>query len=146
MDMTPEEYAKLVREQAPASPAGKNLLWAFCTGGGICVLGQLLRNFYENWGLGEDQVSLGVSVTLIGIAVLLTALGVFDKLARYAGAGTLVPITGFANAMASPAVEFRTEGLITGMGAKMFIIAGPVLAWGITASVVYGLVYWIASR
>ena len=143
--MTNEEYNALVQEKMPASPSGKNCLWAFLVGGSICTVGQVLRNFYETMGLTEDDAALAVSVTLIGVTALFTALGVFDKLAKHAGAGTLVPITGFANAMVSPALEFKTEGFVTGMAANMFKVAGPVLAYGISASVVYGLILWLFS-
>lgn len=139
MDMSREEYAQLVNSLTKPSPQGKNMVWAFTVGGTICIIGQILSNLYLKFGLSEEHAALGVSVTLIGAAALLTALGVFDKLAKHAGAGTLVPITGFANAMVSPAMEYKTEGLVTGMGVNMFKVAGPVLAYGISASVIYGL-------
>lgn len=139
MDMSREEYAQLVNSLTKPSPQGKNMVWAFTVGGTICIIGQILSNLYLKFGLSEEHAALGVSVTLIGAAALLTALGVFDKLAKHAGAGTLVPITGFANAMVSPAMEYKTEGLVTGMGANMFKVGGPVLAYGISASVIYGL-------
>ena len=138
--MTDEAYQRLVRERARPSPTGKNLVWAFLVGGGICTLGQGLLNGYQHLGLEQDQAATAVSVTLIFLAVLFTGLGWFDKLAKHAGAGTLVPITGFANAVAAPALEFRAEGLVTGVGAKLFAIAGPVLVYGISAGVVYGLI------
>ena len=138
--MTDEAYQRLVRERARPSPTGKNLVWAFLVGGGICTLGQGLLNGYQHLGLEKDQAATAVSVTLIFLAVLFTGLGWFDKLAKHAGAGTLVPITGFANAVAAPALEFRAEGLVTGVGAKLFAIAGPVLVYGISAGVVYGLI------
>ena len=119
---------------------GKNLVWAFLVGGSICTFGQFLSTVYQNWGLDKDAAGTATSVTLIGITALLTGLGVFDDIAKRAGAGTLVPITGFANAVVSPAVEFKTEGFITGTAAKLFQVAGPVLVFGISASVVYGLV------
>ena len=137
--MTNSEYERLVNAKAKPSPMGKNLLWAFLVGGGISTLGQLLMNLYSGWGLDQDQAGTAVSVTLIFLAALFTGLGCFDKLAKHAGAGTLVPITGFANAVVSPALEFRSEGLVMGVGAKLFVIAGPVLVYGISASVVYGL-------
>ena len=137
--MTNSEYERLVNAKAKPSPIGKNLLWAFLVGGGISTLGQLLMNLYSGWGLDQDQAGTAVSVTLIFLAALFTGLGCFDKLAKHAGAGTLVPITGFANAVVSPALEFRSEGLVMGVGAKLFVIAGPVLVYGISASVVYGL-------
>ena len=119
---------------------GKNLVWAILVGGAICTIGQGLSNLYPSWGLDKDQAGTAVSVTLIFAAALLTGLGCFDKLAKRAGAGTLVPITGFANAMVSPALEFKSEGLITGTAAKLFVVAGPVLVFGISASVIYGLI------
>lgn len=143
MELSDQEYDKLVQEHAKSSPSGKNMLLAFLVGGAICTVGQVLGNFYQSRGLSQDQAGLAVSVTLIGVTAFFTALGVFDKLAKHAGAGTLVPITGFANAMVSPAVEFKTEGLVSGMAAKMFTVAGPVLAYGITASVLYGFILWM---
>ena len=140
MNMTNQEYDKLVKSYAAPSPMGKNILWAFVVGGSICTLGQALSNLYQGWGLDRDQAGTAVSVTLILAAALLTGLGCFDKLAKHAGAGTLVPITGFANAMVSPALEFKSEGLVTGTAAKLFVVAGPVLVFGISASVVYGLI------
>ena len=119
---------------------GNNLVWAFAVGGAICTAGQALSNLYQSWGLDQEQAGTAVSVTLIFAAALLTGLGCFDKLAKRAGAGTLVPITGFANAMVSPALEFKSEGLITGTAAKLFVVAGPVLVFGISASIFYGLI------
>ena len=140
MDMTNQDYGKLVNARSKPSPMGKNLVWAFLVGGAICTIGQGLSNLYQSWGLDKDQAGTAVSVTLIFAAALLTGLGCFDKLAKRAGAGTLVPITGFANAMVSPALEFKSEGLITGTAAKLFVVAGPVLVFGISASVIYGLI------
>lgn len=140
MELSNEAYSKLVSSKAKPSPLGKNMVWAFCTGGAICVLGQVLLEMYQFWGLSRDSASTAVSVTLIALSALFTALGQFDQLAKHAGAGTLVPITGFANAMVSPALEFKSEGYITGTAVKMFTVAGPVLVYGITASVVYGLI------
>ena len=137
--MTNRDYERLVNAKAKPSPMGKNLLWAFLVGGTICTLGQGLLNLYGSWGLDKDQAATAVSVTLIFLSALFTGLGWFDKLAKHAGAGTLVPITGFANAVVSPALEFRSEGLVMGVGAKLFVIAGPVLVYGISASVLYGL-------
>jgi stage V sporulation protein AC len=138
--MTNQDYGKLVNDHAQPSPMGKNLLWAFLVGGTICAVGQGLSNLYQHWGLNQEQAGTGVSVTLIFAAALLTGLGWFDKLAKHAGAGTLVPITGFANAMVSPALEFKSEGLVTGTAAKLFVVAGPVLVFGISASVIYGMI------
>ena len=142
MNITKEEYAALVRQRAQKSPLGRDMAWAFLVGGAICALGQYLLNLYQRLGLDQDGAGAATSITLIGAAALLTGLGWFDKLAKRAGAGTLVPITGFANAMVSPALEFKTEGLVTGTAAKLFTVAGPVLVFGISASVVYGLVYY----
>ncbi len=139
MDMTNQEYNDYVMSKATPSPMGKNLIWAFCVGGLICVIGQLLVNLFIRGGLEPDVASGGASMTLIVVAALFTGLGYFDKLAKRAGAGTLVPITGFANAMVSPALEFKSEGMVTGTGAKLFVVAGPVLVFGISASVVYGI-------
>ena len=137
MDMTNQEYNAYVSGKAKPSPIWKNMAWAFLVGGLICTLGQGLLNFYQGMGLSEEQAGTAVSMTLIFAAALLTGLGVFDKLAKRAGAGTLVPITGFANAMVSPALEFKSEGLVTGTGAKLFTVAGPVLVFGISASILY---------
>ena len=139
MDMTNKEYNKYVSEKAKPSPIWKNMAWAFVVGGLICTLGQGLLNFYQWMGLSEDDAGTAVSMTLIFAAALLTGLGVFDELAKRAGAGTLVPITGFANAMVSPALEFKSEGMVTGTGAKLFTVAGPVLVFGISASRLYGI-------
>ena len=140
MGMTDRDYGKLVNERSKPSPLGKNILWAFLVGGGICTIGQGLTQLFQQYGLDQDQAGTATSVTLILAAALLTGLGLFDKLAKRAGAGTLVPITGFANAMVSPALEFKSEGLITGTAAKLFTVAGPVLVFGISASVIYGLI------
>ena len=138
MNITKEEDAALIRQRAQKSPLGRDMAWAFLVGGAICALGQYLLNLYQRLGLDQDGAGAATSITLIGAAALLTGLGWFDKLAKRAGAGTLVPITGFANAMVSPALEFKSEGLITGTAAKLFVVAGPVLVYGISASVVYG--------
>ena len=140
MRMTNQDYGKLVNDRSKPSPMGRNMVWAFLVGGLICTAGQGLTQLYQSYGLDQDQAGTATSVTLIFAAALLTGLGVFDKLAKRAGAGTLVPITGFANAMVSPALEFKSEGLITGTAAKLFTVAGPVLVFGISASVIYGLI------
>ena len=140
MDMTNQEYSRYVEQKAKPSPIWKNLTWAFCTGGLIGTGGQALLNLYRGCGLSEGDAGTAVSVTIIFLAALFTGLGWFDRLAKHAGAGTLVPITGFANAVVAPALEFRSEGLVMGVGARMFAIAGPVLAYGISAAVLYGLV------
>lgn len=144
--MTEKEYEKLVQTMAPGSPIGKDCLGAFIIGGLICTLGQLLLNGYTALGLEEVSAATATSITLVSLSALLTGLSLYDNLAKFAGAGTLVPITGFANAIAAPAVEFKTEGFILGVGAKMFTIAGPVIVYGVTASVVYGFIYWIVSK
>jgi len=140
MGMTNQDYDKLVKEREQPSPMGKNVLWAFLVGGAICAAGQGLTTLYQGWGLDKEQAGAATSITLILAAALLTGLGVFDKLAKFAGAGTLVPITGFANAMVSPALEFKSEGFVTGTAVKLFTVAGPVLVFGISASVIYGLI------
>lgn len=140
MNMTNEDYSKLVNQRSKPSPMGKNILWAFLVGGAICTIGQGLLNAYLAAGLNKETAGTAVSVTLILMTALLTGLGLFDKLAKHAGAGTLVPITGFANAVVSPALEFKSEGLVTGMAVKMFNIAGPVIVFGTVASVIYGLI------
>ena len=143
--MTNEEYAKLVKDISPKSPIVKNCIWAFLVGGAICCLGQLIKTGYQALGLDEESAGTAVSVTLVFLSALLTGLSVYDDIAKHAGAGTLVPITGFANAVAAPAIEFKTEGFILGVGAKMFTIAGPVIVYGVSASVVYGLLYWVTT-
>lgn len=142
MDMNNQEYNKYVSDRAQPSPLWKDLLWAFCVGGAICAGGQGLSALYQSWGVGKDDAGTWASITLIFLASLLTGLGVFDNIAKHAGAGTLVPITGFSNAMVSPALEFKSEGLVTGTGAKLFTVAGPVLAYGISASVIYGILIY----
>ena len=141
--MTPKEYDALVRQLSPKSPIWKDTALAFLVGGGICVIGQLILNGWGELGLAKDDAATATSVTLVFLSVLATALGLYHRLARYAGAGTLVPITGFANAVASPAIDFRAEGLITGTAVKMFTVAGPVIVFGTAASAVYGLVLWL---
>ena len=141
--MTEKQYARLVKELSPPSPIGKDCIFAFCIGGFICVLGQLARNGFTALGLDEKDAGTATSMSLVTLSALLTGLSLYDNIAKFAGAGTLVPITGFANAIAAPAVEFKTEGMILGIAAKMFTIAGPVIVYGVSASVVYGLIYWI---
>ena len=141
--MTEKEYGKLIQDMAPKSPMAKDCLMAFLVGGLICTIGQLCLNGYTALGLDKTQAGTATSMTLVALSALLTGLRLYDDIAKHAGAGTLVPITGFANAIAAPAVEFKTEGFILGVGAKMFTIAGPVIVYGVSASVVYGLIYWI---
>lgn len=143
--MDSKEYAKLVKRMAPRSPIVKNCIFAFLVGGGICALGQAIMNGYTALGLEQKDASTATSMTLVALSALFTGLSLYDNLAKYAGAGTLVPITGFANAVSAPAIEFKTEGFILGVGAKMFTIAGPVIVYGVSASVVYGLIYWITT-
>lgn len=143
--MTQKQYSKMVQEMSPRSPIGKDCIWAFCIGGLICTLGQLLATAYSGLGLPKEEAGTCASMTLVALSALLTGLSLYDDIAKRAGAGTLVPITGFANSIAAPAVEFKTEGFILGVGAKMFTIAGPVIVYGLSASVVYGLIYWITT-
>ena len=142
MDMSKKEYQEYVKQKEKKSPLLKNVIWAFFVGGFICTLGQGMLDLYQYWGMEEAAASTAVSMTLIFIAALLTGLGVFDNIAKHAGAGTLVPITGFANAMVSPALEFKSEGMITGTAVKLFTVAGPVLVFGITASIIVGLIQY----
>ena len=141
--MTEKQYARLTEELSPKSPVGKDCFHAFWIGGLICTIGQIFLNLYKSFGLEQDLAGTAASMTLVALSALLTGLSLYDNIAKHAGAGTLVPITGFANAIAAPAVEFRTEGMILGTAAKMFTIAGPVIVYGVSTSVVYGLIYWI---
>ena len=143
--MTNKEYQKLADAHAPKSPILKDCFNAFWIGGLICVIGQWFTNGYSILGLEKTDAATAASMTLVLISALLTGLSLYDDIAKVAGAGTLVPITGFANSVAAPAVEFKTEGFILGVGAKMFTIAGPVIVYGLSAGVVYGLVYWFAT-
>ena len=145
MKLSKKEYSDIVKKASPPSPILKNCIMAFIVGGVICVFGELLMKLYAYLGLGQQQVKMLVPVTLIFITALLTSLQIFDDIGKKAGAGTLVPITGFANAVASAAIEFKTEGFILGVGAKMFTIAGPVIVYGTVASVIYGVIYWITT-
>ena len=142
--MTEKEYAKLVKDMSPKSPIWKDCLNAFWIGGLICTIGQLIMNGYLAAGLDKEAAGTAMSMTLVAISALLTGLSLYDNIAKHAGAGTLVPITGFANAVSSAAIEFKTEGFILDVGAKMFTIAGPVIVYGVSASVVYGLIYYSA--
>ena len=143
MKTTNQEYSKIVKKVSPPSPKIKDFIWAYCVGGLICVIGQLLTEIFNMLDFTEKQIKMAVPVSLIFIAALLTGLKLFDKIAKRAGAGTLVPITGFANAVVSPAIEFKSEGFVLGVGANMFKIAGPVIVYGTVASVVYGVIYWV---
>ena len=141
--MTEKQYGALVARMAPKSPMWRDCLNAFWIGGLICVVGQIFMNCYGAWGLEKQDAGTAASMTLVALSALLTGLSVYDDIAKHAGAGTLVPITGFANAIAAPAVEFKTEGFVLGVGANMFTIAGPVIVYGLAASVVYGFIYWL---
>lgn len=141
--MTEKQYGALVARMAPKSPMWRDCLNAFWIGGLICVVGQIFTNCYGAWGLEKQDAGTAASMTLVALSALLTGLSVYDDIAKHAGAGTLVPITGFANAIAAPAVEFKTEGFVLGVGAKMFTIAGPVIVYGLAASVAYGFIYWL---
>ena len=141
--MTEKQYGALVARMAPKSPMWRDCLNAFWIGGLICVVGQIFMNCYGAWGLEKQDAGTAASMTLVALSALLTGLSLYDDIAKHAGAGTLVPITGFANAIAAPAVEFKTEGFVLGVGAKMCTIAGPVIVYGLAASVVYGFIYWL---
>ena len=144
--MEKQEDAKLVKRRAARSPALKICLAAFAVGGGICAFGQCLIALYQVCGLDTKTAGTLATVSLIFLSALLTGIGVFDRIARFAGAGTLVPVTGFANAVVSPAIDNKSEGLILGVGAKIFTVAGPVLLFGTLAGVLYGVVYFIVTR
>lgn len=144
--MTEKEYKKMAEKASPPTAKIKNAVCAYIFGGGICAIGEGFRLLYERLGLSEDAVRLLVPVSLIIIAAVLTAMGLFDRIARIAGAGTIVPITGFANAIVSPAMEFQSEGKILGTGAQMFRIAGPVLVYGTAAAFIYGVIYFIVTK
>ena len=135
----------MIGDMAPKSPIWKDCLNAFLIGGLICCIGQLIMNGYKALGLDKTDSSTATSMTLVILSALLTGLSLYENIAKYAGAGTLVPITGFANSITAPAVEFKTENWINGVGSKMFIIAGPVIVYGVAASVVYGFIYWLTT-
>ena len=139
-NMTDKQYQDYVDKKTPNSPIVKDVIWAFIVGGLICVIGQLILNGFTALDLSEQDAAAATSVSLVFLSAVLTGLSVYDDIAKFAGAGTLVPITGFANAVVSPAIEFKAEGFVTGMAAKMFIIAGPVIVYGTVASVLYGLI------
>ena len=140
---TKDEYSKYVDKKSPNSPLLKNIIWAFTVGGIICMIGQGIMNFFTARGLPKDTVASINSILLILLSVILTALDLYDSIGKRAGAGSVVPITGFANSIASPAIEYKTEGYIMGLGAKMFTVAGPVLVYGISASIVVGFIYFL---
>lgn len=143
--MTDKEYQKYVDKLTPNSPILKDVILAFLFGGAICTIGQLFFNLYDYLGFSKDHVSMLTSSTMVFLGALLTGLGIYDNLAKYAGAGTIVPITGFANAVASPAIEFKSEGMVLGLAVKMFTVAGPVLVYGITSGFVAGIIYYVLS-
>ncbi len=145
MQVTPELYQEMQKQAAPRSNSKVNVSMAFLIGGGICAAGQLIFNALINTGFSQEQAATWTSVILIISSAVLTGLGLYEKLARHAGAGTLVPITGFSNAIASSAIEAKTEGLILGIGTKIFTIAGPVIVYGCAASVIYGLIYYLIT-
>lgn len=140
MKMTPKEYQEYVKQLSPKSPMARDIALAFAVGGAICVLGQVLMELWGAAGLGKEDAGTAASISLVFLSALLTGLNLYNKLARFGGAGTLVPITGFANAVVSPAIDFRCEGFVTGMAAKMFLIAGPVIVFGTLSSVIYGVI------
>ena len=145
MDMNKQEYSEYVSRHVPRSKAARNMLRAFVSGGIICTLGQILHSLYEKVGMESEAAGGAMSVTLVLLGALLTAFGVYDKIAKFGGAGTLVPITGFANAVVSPALEYKTEGKITGTAAKMFVISGPVIVYGVSTGAIYGLILWLTA-
>lgn len=143
MKITPNEYSEMAKKASPGTKSYKTIPMAFLIGGLICTLGQGLTDLYRYWGLDKEIAASSASITLIFLAALLTGLDLYNSIAKVAGAGTLVPITGFANSVVSPALEFKSEGYVLGLGAKMFIIAGPVIVYGITASAIYGVILYI---
>ena len=146
MRMTPEEYQQYVHQKAKKSPIVKDTVLAFVVGGLICVLGQAIQNGWSAAGLNQEDAGTATSCTLVALSALLTGWNLYNKIARFGGAGTLVPITGFANAVVSPAIDFKSEGFITGMAARMFTVAGPVIVFGTAASVVYGIVLMVSGQ
>ena len=140
---SPQQYSQMVKKATPSSPTFKNCLIAFLVGGSICTFGEILKKIFIFIGSDKDSAAAFVSISLILLSAILTSLGVYDKIAKHAGAGTLVPITGFANSMVSPAMEFHSEGLVLGVGTKIFSISGPVIVYGTVASVIYGIIYWL---
>ena len=144
MKYTKQEYLNYVNKKSPNSPILKDVIFAFLIGGSICTIGQFFSDIYQTvFGLDSEAVKTAVPVTMIFLGSLLTGLNVYNKIAKHAGAGTIVPITGFANAITSPAMEFKREGLVLGLSAKMFIVAGPVLVYGISSSIILGILYYL---
>lgn len=144
--LTKKEYSKIVEKHSGKSPIVKDTVRAFAVGGFICVIGQALRNFYSSLNLNTEMAGSATSITLVIIASILTAVGIFDKIGKFAGAGTLVPITGFSNSVTSPAMEFKSEGLVPGTGAKIFTVAGPVIVYGTLSSFIAGIIYMLFMR
>lgn len=142
MKVTKQEYSEMTKQASPNSKLLLNCIKAFLIGGTICTIGQGFTEMYIAFHLSEDTARTLTSVSLVFLGGLLTSIGIYDNIAKHGGAGTLVPITGFANSIVSPAIEFKSEGYVLGLGAKMFVIAGPVLVYGITASVIFGIIYW----
>ncbi|MBR2382292.1 MAG: stage V sporulation protein AC [Anaerotignum sp.] len=140
-----QQYSEMVKQASPNSPIFMDCIKAFISGGIICTIGQLLLNLYTGMDISEKDAALWVSITLIGLSALLTTLGIYEKLGKFCGAGTIVPITGFANSVVSPAVEFKKEGMVFGMAAKMFIVAGPVIVYGTLTSMLVGFVYYFVK-
>lgn len=145
MNISNQEYSELAKRHSHPSAMYKTIPMAFVIGGGICVLGEALLNMYQSFGLDPDESGMWTSMTLIFLSAMFTGLKLYDRIAQHAGAGTLVPITGFANSVVSPALDFKSEGYVLGLGAKMFVIAGPVIVYGISASIVYGVIYYITT-
>ena len=145
MEITPKEYQDYVAKKAKKSPIVKDTLLAFFIGGAICTLGQGIQELWTAAGLDKESAGTATSVSLVFLSILLTGLNLYNKIGRFGGAGTLVPITGFANAVSAPAIDFKAEGIVTGMAAKMFVVAGPVIVFGTVASVVYGIIYWVTT-
>lgn len=143
MNITPQMYSEMSEKASPKSKSVTNTIIAFCVGGAICVLGELLLTAFQNYGMDKTAAGAWTSIVLVGFSALLTGLGWYEKLAKHAGAGTLVPITGFSNAISSSAIEAKSEGLVLGVGAKIFTLAGPVILYGCSASVIYGLIYYV---
>ncbi|MBS5149478.1 MAG: stage V sporulation protein AC [Butyricicoccus pullicaecorum] len=143
MKLTKSEYAKMLEQKAPPSHLLMDMIWAFVIGGLICTIGQVVSNFFASQGMDKNDTAASTAITMVFLGALLTGCKLYDKIAKHAGAGTLVPITGFANAIVSPAMEFKSEGYIMGIGTKLFAIAGPVLVYGISASVIYGLILFL---
>ena len=140
-----QQYDEMVKKASPNSPIATDCLKAFVSGGLICVIGQLLLDFFTGQGISEKDAAMWESITLIGLSAILTALGIYERLGKFCGAGTIVPITGFANSVVSPAIEFKKEGMVFGMAAKMFVVAGPVIVYGTLTSMLVGLVYYFVK-